>query len=110
MTKGSRSFIFSYAHVGGWSGADKGTLISELILPLDPRGFTVHSTSEPTEEEAFCAQPRPSIARVCTKVVRCQSGCLMGDRSMVAIGQPAAPCPLAASQLDNGFRRVCNTL
>jgi AMP-polyphosphate phosphotransferase len=24
-----------------------------LILPLDPRGFTVHSTSEPTEEEAF---------------------------------------------------------
>jgi hypothetical protein len=38
MTKGSRSFIFSYAHVGGWSGADKGTLISELILPLDPPG------------------------------------------------------------------------
>jgi polyphosphate kinase 2 (PPK2 family) len=26
---------------------------NELILPLDPRGFTVHSASGPTEEEAF---------------------------------------------------------
>src|SRR5260221_7371412 len=37
----------------GWSAAGKGTLINELILPLDPRGFTVHSASGPTEEEAF---------------------------------------------------------
>jgi polyphosphate kinase 2 (PPK2 family) len=37
----------------GWSAAGKGTLINELILPLDPRGFTVHSASRPTEEEAF---------------------------------------------------------
>jgi polyphosphate kinase 2 (PPK2 family) len=36
-----------------WSAAGKGTLINELILPLDPRGFTVHSASGPTEEEAF---------------------------------------------------------
>src|ERR1700726_2297320 len=37
----------------GWSASGKGTLINELILPLDPRGVTVHSASGPTEEEAF---------------------------------------------------------
>ena len=37
----------------GWSAAGKGTLINELILPLDPRGFTVHSASSPTEEQSF---------------------------------------------------------
>src|SRR5204863_329497 len=29
------------------------TLINELILPLDPRGFNVHSHGEPTEEERY---------------------------------------------------------
>ena len=37
----------------GWSAAGKGTLINELILPLDPRGFTVRSARRPTEEQAF---------------------------------------------------------
>jgi AMP-polyphosphate phosphotransferase len=37
----------------GWSASGKGTLINELILPLDPRGFTVHSAGGPTQEEAF---------------------------------------------------------
>ena len=37
----------------GWSASGKGTLINELILPLDPRGFSVYSTRKPTEEEAF---------------------------------------------------------
>jgi len=37
----------------GWSAAGKGTLINNLILPLDPRGFTVHSTLPPNEEEAL---------------------------------------------------------
>src|SRR6266436_10391440 len=37
----------------GWSAAGKGTLINELILPLDPRGFAVHSERGPTQEEAF---------------------------------------------------------
>src|SRR5258707_4424958 len=37
----------------GWSASGKGTLINELILPLDPRGFSVYSASGPTEEEAF---------------------------------------------------------
>ena len=27
----------------GWSAAGKGTLINEMILPLDPRGFSVYS-------------------------------------------------------------------
>jgi len=35
----------------GWDAAGKGTLINDLILPLDPRGFTVHSTLPPNEEE-----------------------------------------------------------
>ncbi len=35
----------------GWDAAGKGTLINELILPLDPRGFKVHSILRPTEEE-----------------------------------------------------------
>ncbi len=37
----------------GWDAAGKGTLINELILPLDPRGFQVHSTLAPTEDEAL---------------------------------------------------------
>ena len=37
----------------GWSAAGKGTLINEMILPLDPRGFSVYSARDPTEEDAF---------------------------------------------------------
>jgi polyphosphate:AMP phosphotransferase len=37
----------------GWSASGKGTLINEMILPLDPRGFSVYSARGPTEEEAF---------------------------------------------------------
>ncbi len=36
----------------GWGGAGKGTQINNLILPLDPRGFTVFTTPAPTAEEA----------------------------------------------------------
>ncbi len=35
----------------GWSAAGKGTLISRLIQPLDPRGFQVHSIGEPNADE-----------------------------------------------------------
>jgi len=37
----------------GWDAAGKGTQINDLILPLDPRGFKVHSTFSPSEEEAL---------------------------------------------------------
>lgn len=37
----------------GWGAAGKGTLINELILPMDPRGFTVDSTLPPNAEEAL---------------------------------------------------------
>ena len=37
----------------GWDAAGKGTLINELILPLDPRGLNVYSTFAPTEEESL---------------------------------------------------------
>lgn len=37
----------------GWDAAGKGTLINELILPLDPRGISVRTTQSPNEEEAL---------------------------------------------------------
>jgi len=48
----------------GWDAAGKGTLINNLILPLDPRGFTVHSTLSPTEEESL----RPFLWRFWTRI------------------------------------------
>lgn len=47
----------------GWDAAGKGTLINELILPLDPRGFSVRSTLAPNQEEAM----RPFLWRFWTK-------------------------------------------
>ena len=47
----------------GWDAAGKGTLINDLILPLDPRGFSVHSALEPNEEEAH----RPFLWRFATR-------------------------------------------
>lgn len=35
----------------GWSAAGKGGFISDMILTVDPRYFSVHSTVPPTEEE-----------------------------------------------------------
>ncbi len=35
----------------GWSAAGKGSLLSDVILTLDPRNFKVHCTLAPTEEE-----------------------------------------------------------
>lgn len=37
----------------GWDAAGKGSLINELILPLDPRGFKVHNISHPTTDETM---------------------------------------------------------
>ena len=37
----------------GLSAAGKGTLINELILPMDPRGFNVRSSGTPNEEESL---------------------------------------------------------
>jgi len=37
----------------GWGAAGKGTQINQLILPLDPRRYTVHSTKAPSEDEAM---------------------------------------------------------
>lgn len=35
----------------GWGASGKGTLINELIQPLDPRGFTVYTTNTLNEDE-----------------------------------------------------------
>jgi len=48
----------------GWNAAGKGTLINKLILPMDPRGFTVHAMREPTPEE----QLRPFLWRYWTRL------------------------------------------
>ncbi len=37
----------------GWGAAGKGTLINEILLPLDPRGVSVISSLAPNEEEAM---------------------------------------------------------
>lgn len=34
----------------GWDAAGKGTLMNELIWPLDPRGFQVYNIGEPSKE------------------------------------------------------------
>ena len=47
----------------GWDAAGKGTLINKLILALDPRGFNVHPTNPPTEEERL----RPFLWRFWTR-------------------------------------------
>jgi polyphosphate:AMP phosphotransferase len=47
----------------GWDAAGKGTLINELILSLDPRGFNVFPTHEPNEDEQF----KPYLWRFWTK-------------------------------------------
>ena len=35
----------------GWGASGKGTLINQLIRPLDPRGFQVFTIQKPNEEE-----------------------------------------------------------
>ncbi|SMC79071.1 polyphosphate:AMP phosphotransferase [Sporomusa malonica] len=51
----------------GWDAAGKGTLINELILTLDPRGFNVYSIGEPNEEAVM----RPYFWRFWNKTPRC---------------------------------------
>lgn len=43
----------------GWEGAGKGDSISRLVDHMDPRGFIVHTTRRPTEDEAL----RPMLWR-----------------------------------------------
>lgn len=43
----------------GWDAAGKGVVMSRLLQALDPRGFKVHNTRPPTEEE----QMRPPMRR-----------------------------------------------
>ncbi len=43
----------------GWDAAGKGSVMSRLLQPLDPRGFTVHNIGPATEEERL----RPPLWR-----------------------------------------------
>jgi AMP-polyphosphate phosphotransferase len=48
----------------GWGASGKGTLINNLLLALDPRGFNVHLTKSPDEEESL----RPFLWRFWIKI------------------------------------------
>jgi polyphosphate kinase 2 (PPK2 family) len=48
----------------GWGASGKGTLINQLIRPLDPRGFQVFTIQKPNEEERL----RPFLWRFFTKI------------------------------------------
>ena len=48
----------------GWGGAGKGTLLSKLILTLDPRDFKVHSIVAPDKNE----KRKPFLWRHWTKI------------------------------------------
>lgn len=48
----------------GWGASGKGTLINQLIAPLDPRGFKVFTLHKISEEEAM----RPFLWRFWTKI------------------------------------------
>ncbi len=37
----------------GWDAAGKGTVMNRLIRALDPRGFTVHAATRPSEDEVL---------------------------------------------------------
>ena len=47
----------------GWETSGKGTMINELLMPLDPRGYHAYFIKEPTEEEYF----RPFLWRFWSK-------------------------------------------
>lgn len=47
----------------GWGASGKGTLINQMIHPLDPRGFRVYSIQRPSQEEFL----RPFLWRFWTK-------------------------------------------
>jgi polyphosphate:AMP phosphotransferase len=48
----------------GWEASGKGDSIANLVYPLDPRGFKVHTTQPPNEEEAY----RPFLWRFSTRM------------------------------------------
>lgn len=48
----------------GWETAGKGTILSQLLLNLDPRGYWVHNIVKPTREEKL----RPFLWRFWTKL------------------------------------------
>ena len=48
----------------GWDAVGKGTAISRLVHALDPRGYRVHPTNAPTEDEAL----RPPLWRFWLKL------------------------------------------
>lgn len=60
----------------GWSAAGKGSLLSDVILTLDPRGFQVYSTVGADEAE----RRKPLLWRYWSKIPA-QGQCSLFDRS-----------------------------
>lgn len=88
----------------GWGASGKGTLINELILPLDPRGFKVFSTLAPTQEEAYRPflwrfwKRMPAAGRIAIFDRSWYSGIINGfvDRS------------IGAKERDRALRDICS--
>jgi len=60
----------------GWDAAGKGSLINRMILPMDPRGFLVHTIDEPKCDEVR----RPHLQRFWTKIPK-RGGIAVFDKS-----------------------------
>jgi polyphosphate kinase 2 (PPK2 family) len=50
----------------GWDAAGKCSLINQMILPMDPRGFSVHTIGDPQCDELRM----PHLQRFWTKIPR----------------------------------------
>jgi len=86
----------------GWAAAGKGTLMNQLILPLDPRGFTVHSILPPNEEEAL----RPFLWRFWTRTPP-RGRLAIFDRSWYRrVLDDRVDGQVAGAQLDQSFEDI----
>lgn len=60
----------------GWDAAGKGSLINQMILPMDPRGFSVHTIGDPQCDELR----RPYLQRFWMKIPK-RGGLAVFDKS-----------------------------
>ena len=88
----------------GWNAAGKGTLINNLIQPLDPRGFTVHSMLPPNKQERMF----PFLQRFwcCTPA----AGCLaIFDRSWYRrVLEDRVDGVVKGAALKQAYRDICS--
>ena len=88
----------------GWGASGKGTLINELIQPLDPRGFKVCSTNPPNEEESL----KPFLWRF-WKEIPSRGRVAVFDRSWYQrVYHERVTANIAGKQLQQSFHDICS--